>query len=115
MSPIAEVKAAKKRCIAMGAFHAWAPEFDSHPLAACMDNYTTCIDVERAERAPNWEAILHWTLTMARKVNGFCDGHKVVGDVAAQYWLERFLWRCDAICQWDYLHEVSGGRQAVRS
>lgn len=29
---------------------------------------------------------------------------KVIGDSAAQYWIERFLWRCDVICQLDYLN-----------
>ena len=47
--PIAALKAAKKRCISMGAFHAWRPVFDMHPLAACMDNHTVCIDVELSE------------------------------------------------------------------
>ena len=103
MPPIAAIKAAKKRCISMGAFHAWRPVFDMHPLAACMDNHTVCIDVELSETSPDWFAILCWILNMAKRINWFCDENKVVGDVAAQYWLERFLWRCDVVCQLDYL------------
>ena len=93
MNGIRELKAAKKRCISMGAYHAWEPAFDWHPLAACVDNYTTCIDAELSETISDYGCVLFWILTMARRINWFCDGNKVVGDVAAQYWLERFLWR----------------------
>lgn len=88
----------------MGVYSPWRAAFDKHPLAAMMDNYTVCIDVELAERRPDYECVLHWILTMARAINAYCDATKIAGDDAAEYWLERFLWRCDRVCQWDFLH-----------
>ena len=100
---ILEIKMAKKRCVGMGVFHAWRVEFDMHPLAATMDNYTACIDVEMDEAKPDFLAVLVWILTMARKINALCDSEKVVGNDGSEYWLERFLWRCDCVLQWDSL------------
>jgi hypothetical protein len=100
---ILEIKRAKKRCVGMGSFHSWRIEFDGHPLAATMDNYTTCIDGEMKETKPDYLVVLVWILAMARKINAFCDAEKVVGNAAAEYWLERFLWRCDCVLQWDSL------------
>lgn len=106
MTPIAEVKAAKKRAISMGRHSGWIPEYNQHALASCMDNHTAIIDAELdGENHDVCFLFILWELlAMARKINGYCDANKVVGDHAAQYWLERFLWRCDVICQWDYLN-----------
>lgn len=106
MTPISELKAAKKRAISMGKYSSWRPEYDRHLLAACIDNRTTVIDAELdGENNHVCFLLILWELlAMARKINAYCDTSKVVGDAAAQYWLERFLWRCDIICQLDYLH-----------
>ena len=106
MSPIAEVKSAKKRAISMGRYSGWRPEYDHHHLAACMDNYTAVLDAELGSESPVCYLVAFGCIEkMARRINAYCDGHKVVGDAAAQYWIERFLWRCDAVCQWDYLND----------
>lgn len=103
MDKIKEIKAAKKRCIAMGKFHGWCADFDKHPLAASLDNHTYCIDIECNEEEVDFSAILEWILNMAKSVNKYCDAFKVSGDAAAEYWLERFLWRCDVVCDVSYL------------
>jgi hypothetical protein len=104
MTPIAEVKAAKKRAISMGGYSGWRPEYDDHPLAACMDNRTAIIDAEMEDDKTDYLFVLWELHAMAKKINAYCDSHKVDGDIAAQYWLERFLWRCDVVCRWDFLH-----------
>lgn len=100
---VLEIKSAKKRCEGMGRHHQWRPEFDQHALSACLDNYSSCVDVELADACPDYTCVLHWILTMARKINAYCDAEKVSGNDAAEYWLERFLWRCDRVCKWDAL------------
>ena len=94
---ISEIKSALRRCLTMGAYSGWRLEFNSHPLAASIDNHTACIDVELEQRQPEYFAVLCWILNMARSINAYCDANKVVGDVAAQYWLERFLWRVNCV------------------
>lgn len=103
MNALAEVKSARKRALSMGRYSGWRREYDRHPLAACVDNYTACIDAERENKSPDWLAILGFILAIARRINGYCDDHKVADDPAAQYWLERFLWRCDSVCAMDVL------------
>jgi hypothetical protein len=103
MSHITDIQSARKRCVSMGKPHAWRPEFDLHHLAACIDNHIACIDVEM-EAAPkdrDFFAMLVWLHNMAKRINAFCDGHKIAGDTAAEYWLERFLWRADCPIQMD--------------
>jgi hypothetical protein len=99
---VMEIQSARKRCVSMGKHHAWMVDFDRHPLAATMDNYTVCIDVELCEESPDFLAVLIWILTMARKINAYCDAERVSGNAAAEYWLERFLWRSDKVCQWNW-------------
>ena len=96
---ISEIKSAIRRCQKMGKYAGWKPEFNNHQLAASLDNHTWCIDVERQEDQPDWFAILCWTLNMARSINAYCDTTKVADDAAAQYWLERFLWRVNSVCE----------------
>lgn len=100
---ILAIKRAKKRCVSMGRHHAWRVEFNAHPLAATLDNYTACLDVELTQPKPDYLSVLMWVLTMAQKINAFCDSERVVGNDGAEYWLERFLWRCDCVLQWDSL------------
>lgn len=100
---IAIIRTAKKRGLAMGVCHPWQRSFDRHPLAAAIDNYTLAIDVERAADRPDYLSMLVWIAAMAGAVNSFCAAHRVAGDAAAEYWLERFLWRCDVVAQLDML------------
>ena len=102
-SALKSVKTAKKRCVSMGVFSAWMPEYDRHPLAACISNYTCCMDVELEGNAPDYLAALGFIAAMARRINAYCDGCLVAGDAVAQYWLECFLWCCDSVVQWDCL------------
>ena len=99
MAALAELQSAKKRAISMGQFHAWRPEFNAHSLAAAMDNYTACID----GAADDYPAIMGYLLAQARRINAVCDAQRIVGDAAGEYWLERFLWRCDAVANVDRL------------
>lgn len=90
---IAELKSARRRAESMGRFHAWTPEFNAHPLAACIDNHTACINEEMEDgRWLEPFAVLCWVLNMARAVNRFCSAHHVAGEPSSEYWLERFLW-----------------------
>ncbi len=91
-SPFKEIRAASRRAVAMGKHIGWQPEFNSHPLAASIDNHTACIDVELNEPQPDYLAVLYWILNMARTINRYCDNNKIEGDKGAQYWLERFVW-----------------------
>lgn len=93
-----DIKSAHRRAVSMGRHHGWSGRFNSHPLAACIDNYTVCIDVELAGRSPDYLSILVWIAAMAKRINDHCAEHQVSGDHAAEYWLERFLWRADAVC-----------------
>lgn len=88
MTHIEEIKSARKRAESMGRIHAWHPEFNQHPLAACIDNHSACIEEEQEDRF----AVLCWILNMARAVNKFCEAQRVAGSAAAEYWLERFAW-----------------------
>lgn len=94
---IKEIQTAKKRCITMGVAQGWRPEFDLHPLAASIDNHTCVIDVELEKEKPDYLSILVWIHTMAKKVNQYCDEQMVKDNKAAEYWLERFLWRVDSV------------------
>jgi hypothetical protein len=105
---LAEMKAARRRAISMGAHHAWTPEFNRHPLAACIDNHTACIDAE-PNTGEDTFAILCWILTMARAVNRFCEENKVAGDAASEYWLERFAWVYGRVCGKIVDMEMVGG------
>ena len=88
----------------MGRPHGWVVNFDSHPIAASMDNHTACIDVELENKdEPDYLSILQWILLMARKINNYCENNRVAGDNAAEYWMERFLWRSECVCKWDHL------------
>lgn len=97
MAALAEFQSAKKRAVSMGRFHAWKPSFEAHPLAAAMDNYTACIDAD----AGDFDAILGYLLVQAKRINTVCDSQRIVGDEAGEYWLERFLWRCDLVANFD--------------
>ena len=88
---IAEIKSARRRAESMGKAHGWMPEFNAHPLAACIDNHTACIDAEVGDTQDSF-AVMCWLLNMARAVNRFCDAHRVAGSAASEYWLERFVW-----------------------
>jgi hypothetical protein len=103
MINIQEIQAARKRAASMGKPHAWRLEFDRHAMAACIDNHIACIDAEM-ENAPknrDFIAMLVWLHNMSKRINVFCDAHKIAGDEAAEYWLERFLWRADFPIQMD--------------
>ena len=91
------MRSARKRAVSMGAHHAWQPSFNRHPLAACIDNHTACIDAEPAHKQDTF-SILCWVLTMAKAVNNYCEKQAVVGDPAAEYWLERFAWVYGRVC-----------------
>lgn len=100
-----EIEAAIKRCMNMGVSSPWRLDYNNHQLAACIDNHTVCIDVELKSANPDYLSILHWLLYIARAINKYCDMHKVSESQAAQYWLERFLWRCDCICIWGHIEK----------
>lgn len=101
----------------MGKYLGWRPEYDKHPLAASMDNYTVMIDIELKETCPNpdleyslkainttnWLFIFCCFHDMAKKINNYCDTHKISEDMAAEYWLERFLWVTGRICDFSRL------------
>ena len=80
----------------MGKHCAFRSEFNKHPLAACLTNYTEVIDAEREEQSPrSAQSFLNeliWIGNVAAFVNKYCDSNRVDTDQAAQYWLERFLW-----------------------
>ena len=105
--PRAEVISARKRCVSMGRYHAWRPDFDAHPLAACLDNHTKCLDAELEEAQPDWLEMMIYICIMARRINWFCAANKISDDVAAQYWLERFLWRCNMLFDFDVMQYSS--------
>lgn len=123
MSPYQEINSAKKRALSMGKPHGWRPIFDEHPLAAPIDNYTIIMDGEliisptkpirppvyvetdkcktlgdlfrAANETCDYKEVLWCLWKMALAINAYCDHHKVNGDFAAEYWLERYLWRVD--------------------
>lgn len=97
MNPIAEILRARKRSQNMGCYHPWQPAFNTHPLAACLDNHEACIEVEAEEEDQDFAAMLNWTLNMARAINRYCDENMVKADEAAQYWLEWFTWRRERV------------------
>jgi hypothetical protein len=99
MTPMGEIKTARKRCVSMGVHRGWRADFAAHPLAACISNLDACIEVETRNFNRNHLAILVWIYAMAVKINEFCDASKVAGDTAAEYWLEYFLWVCDTVCE----------------
>ena len=102
MTPLQEVKSARKRALTMGVYSGWRHEYDSHFLAACLDNYTCCVDAEMSGERDFFEVLIYiWF--MARRINLFCDSQLVKGDAAAEYWLERFLWRVDCVCDFGRL------------
>ena len=107
MPPRTEVISARKRCVSMGRYHAWHPDFDTHPLAACLDNHTACLDAEFAEPKPDWLVIFGCILIMSRRINCFCTENKILGDAGAQYWLERFLWRSNMLFDFDAMQYSS--------
>ena len=105
MTSVAEVKSAQKRAVSMGKHSGWLPEYNTHKLAACIDNYSVCIDIELEQPDPDFFEILCWIHCMAKAVNVYCDEYKVVGDQAAQYWLHRFLEKCNVVCDFTVLKE----------
>lgn len=98
---IATIKSARRRAVAMGKPVPWRPAFDAHPLAAPVDNHLRCL--EAAIEDGDFLAALGYIDHMADHINAYADAHRCVGDDAAQYWLERFLWHCDAVAQIDKL------------
>lgn len=97
------IKQAKRRCIDMGKATAWRLEYNQHELAPAIDNYSWLIDCEMAEANPCYITVLICIEKMAKRINRFCDNNHVAGCLAAQYWLERFLWRCDTVIDWDLI------------
>ena len=88
----------------MGKYHAWKPEFNSHPLAACIDNHTACIDGAIGPRgrthstdAMDFLSALLCLRFMSDAINRYCDDHRIAGYTAAEYWLERFMWVADCV------------------
>lgn len=84
----------------MGKYTPWCGDFDSHPLAAGMDNWTWLLD--DAQRDKEYLEVLYYLLRKARLINDYCNNNKINGDVAAEYWLERFLWRADRVIPANY-------------
>ena len=123
VTPYSEINSARKRALSMGRPHGCRAIFDEHPLAAPIDNYTIIMDGEliishtNPIRAPayvetdkcrthgdlsrsanetcDYKEVLWCLWKMALATNAFCDHHKANDDLAAEYWLERYLWRVD--------------------
>ena len=93
-----QVRSAKRRAESMGMFSPYMPEYAKHPLAACIDNHITVLDLELAlGTKADYTFCLTCILYMAAWINRFCDLNYVGGDKAASYWLELFLWRVDRV------------------
>ena len=103
MNQIAEIKSAKKRSSSMGASIAYLPEYASHPLAAPISNYSLIIDAELCAQHICFLNVLWAIYRMAKKINEYCDNNRISGDVAAQYWLNEYLSRCDSVADFYYL------------
>ncbi len=105
MNQIRQILSAKKRSISMGAFSGWKPSYNDHPLAATMDNYTWLLDTAmiRPCSSDDYTEALYCIYKMAYKINAYCDNNQIKNDLAAQYWLERFLWCCDKVAFLDKL------------
>jgi hypothetical protein len=91
MTPISEIKAALRRCKSMGADSPYRRQYDAHPLAASISNYSAVIDAEIGKPNPDWVSVLCWVHAMSKWINGYCDEHKIAGDDAAKYWLHQFI------------------------
>lgn len=95
----------------MGRPHGHQRRHDAHSLAPCLSNYALVIDEEMREigeegpgayqRTQSYLFILCWIEAMARRINEYCDTQRVVGDDAAEYWLDRFMDYCDTVARMD--------------
>jgi hypothetical protein len=102
-SHVKEVKTAIKRCKAMAINHEFETSFNSHELAACLENHTDIIYVEIKQCNPDYLFILECVYVMAKKINNYCDKNKVKSDKSAEYWLSAFLNRHNFVCNFDCL------------
>ena len=98
MNKLKNIESALKRAKAMGQPHAWRADFDNHPMAASVANYSWLIEessllTSEIDLKQKHLVHLHWTHKMALVINKFCDEAKIKGDAAAEYWLELFLWK----------------------
>jgi hypothetical protein len=94
----------------MGEHVAWRPEFDKHVLAASQSNYRLAHDGAIEDR--DYLTALCHLHTAATRINHYCDNFRVAGDDGAEYWLEHFLWWCDAVIHLDsYFGFKTGAKQ----
>jgi hypothetical protein len=104
-----EVLIARKRCVSLGEYLPFKPEYTNHGLAACVDNYLWLIfegkegRVEHRFTLDNYELILELIYKCCKKINEFIDLNYIKNDSAAKYWLEVFLHNIDCICDFTKL------------
>jgi hypothetical protein len=85
-----EIKSAIKRSKSMGVYSPWQKDYDSHYLAACIDNYTWLLEGGNGRQEYLDDLLL--ISKMAEGINSFCEKNIVSDSPAAKYWLERYLW-----------------------
>jgi hypothetical protein len=108
MNPFIEINRARKRAVSMGQHSNWEPSYNQHPLAACIENYSTLIEIELVEcHNSDWFFILFCIHEQAKEINKYCDKNKVVGDAAAQHWLDRFEKHCNVVCDVDIAARIN--------
>ena len=77
-------------------------DYNTHPLAACVSNYTSMIDAENATKEPDYLFIIYCLDMMAKFINKYTG----IIDDAASYWLNEFLKR-SRVADWDKLKGLS--------